>query len=1188
MNTLDILQRASLFGLAALAIALLLQWLLANRVPAHWRVWIWRIALIQTALALIPLAPLALAILPARAPIAASKTLETPAPQTSNQAPVSDDAPAAAIAPDAATAPVKVTPPAMEEAPDARDVPVARPRYAFNFKSSWRDLALWIYGFGVALQLAMLCRNIVRVRRALRNCAPLDNSVLRSLAERLAIRRLPRLFQSASGSPFLVGILRPTIVVPQTLSSAHLEAVLAHELAHLRRKDLAWNALLWLLQTLLWFHPLTLAARRFHALEVESACDELTLQTTRIAPKSYGALLVNSMNKHNSPLTAGVNDGFFALQTRLARLGRAPVNPRKRMRWAFGLALLVSFAAVVPIRLTARAQNEAKLMTQTAGKTQTLRGTVRDVDGKPVADATVYIMESMDNGGDPRAQTQTDANGKFALDKLKIDQYGVVVFVDAGRRGVTEKQFDLSSADGGDNFSIKLPQTSFVNLLMSDKNGRRIKGVAVQLGRVGNSLNSWMAMPRAVKARYRATTDAVGTAVFPPLPRGMVAQFMLSDQISKPTKFGLGDLRGGKYAPLAAEDAVRLERQGVMRGITLLRPIRLQGQVSLSDGQSKGNVLILARRINAAEAAGQTQAREQLIAQTRSNAQGKYVMDGLRPGHYYVWVYPEKQLVKEFIGPSYERDLTQKTNRVDFPLSRGALVQGVVVAKNTGKPVKGQTMWLFDSQENNRYVITDARGYFKFRALGGKQRLRVHENGSNSPPPGFSLPAQSEFNFTIKNGEKRDFKIALPGQAAGDPIGGIVLNPDGTAAAGATVNYRTVGSYGSELEKVMANAEGKFELPARASLKLVQLFADKGELATPQSVIARKGRETRLQLATNGWSAIAGRVVDEKKQPVAGVKIKLAVFYGTTGFGDNITTTDANGNYAYQHLHSGIGAQVTAFKSGYTEAFQPNEALKSGETARIDLTLQRAPLTLSGVLYGTDGKPARNYQAWVSGLGNSVKVGSDGRFFFPHVTAGEVKIRVASQGNTDWGEFNKWKPFSARGGDKNVVLRLSERQPDPLFGALETPKSEIKPESLIGAMAPPIQATRWSSGRALALAELRGRPVLLAFDAFRAGGAGELRDFARAFPEVQIVGVQLTFSEALALPQLSANEAARTLGFPIAVDAALPTKKLSGWRTAQSYGKARYVAIGRTGKVIYAGDKLDRALALANASADVG
>lgn len=1185
MNFFDCLQRASLFGVAALLVALFLQWILADRVPASWRVWVWRVALLQTALALVPFAPLALAVLPARAPVKA-RIIETPVAQKPilPVAPTAETAPVvateqaedvAAVEPMPLLNPAKLMPamPAVTSAPSATSNPATTELFG-------RPLLIAIYLLGIAIQLALLVRNAIRVRRILRACTPLDNAPLRAIAARLNIARAPRLLQSAGGSPFLSGIFRPTIVLPAALNPAHLEAVLAHELAHLRRRDLAWNTLLWALQTLLWFHPLSWVSRRFHALEIESACDALTLQLTPIAPKSYGALLIGSENSPNSPLAAGVSDHFFALQTRLKRLGRAPLQPRRRVRALFVAALLVSFAAIVPIELTARAQTEA----QAATKSQSLRGIVRDFNGQPIAGATIYVMEPMGNGGDPRAQAQTDANGKFALDNLKIDRYGIVVFVDAGERGVTEKQFDLNSADDADNFSIKLPHRSFGALVLRDQNGRGVKNVEVKLGRVGSSFNSWMAMPRAVKARYRATTDEAGIVKFLPLPLGMLAQFMLADQVSKPTQFGMGDLRGGQYAPLAAEDALRLNRQFVIRSVNLVPTVRLEGKVTLENGNVKGNILILARRINAAEAAGNDAKREQIIAQTRSNAQGRYVMNGLRPGRYYVWVYPEKQLVKDFVGPSCERDLAQKTNRVDFKLSRGAIIQGVVTAKNTGKPVKGQTMWLFDSQENNQYVITDARGYFKFRALGGKQRLRVHKNGSNSPPPGYALPAKSEFNFTIKNGEKGDFKIALPGKAIEQntkPTRGIVLGPDGKPFAGATVFYYDVNGYDDGSEKVEADANGRFVLPARTVTKPILLFANKGELTTPQGIVALAGQTVQLKLAANVWASIEGRVTDENQQPIAGVKVKLFTFDGGSGQKERPVTTDAKGAYRYDRLRSNFQLRLMATKTGYTEGWSRARDLKTGQHVQSDITMQRAPKTLAGTLYGLDGKPAKNYLAWVTGQSGSVKVKNDGRFFFPHVPARKVEIRVAS--DKDFSEMQKWKPFVATGGDQKVVLRLKQRQRNFALPDFDFPKSHIKSESLVGELAPPIRATQWSGPRALTLSQLRGKTVMMAFVSPFSSTA--LRDYARSFPDVQVIGVQLNRDGiGWRNGNLSVDEAAQKWGFPIAIDAAVPAKKFAGWQTAQSYGYAPYVVIGRDGRVLYAGQRLDRAIELSTVS----
>lgn len=1182
MNLLICLQRASLFGVAALGVALLLQWILANRVPARWRVWIWRAALIQTALALIPLSPLALAVLPARAPIVAPTIIEAP----DVEGPISPATPAIEAPQIVQTAPVEMSPNTIVEAPAAPTEAAAQPAPK-RIELSWRTIIAWIYLLGIAVQLALLMRSMIRVRQVVRACTPVEsasmNARLNALAARLKIKRAPILRQSPGGSPFLVGIWRPTIVLPKTLDSAHVEAVFAHELAHHKRRDLAWNTVLWALQTLLWFHPLSWLSRRFHALEVESACDELTLQLTPIAPKSYGALLIGAENIPASPFAAGVSDNFFALKTRLARLGRAPMQPRRPAAWLLGAALLVSCAAVVPFRLTARAQNEA----QAATTSQSLRGTVRDFNGQTIAGATVYAMQTFDNGGEPMAQTQTDATGKFALDKLRIDQYGLAIFVDAGERGVTEKQFDPKGADATDDFAIKLPHRSSGALVLLDKNERPVRGVEVRLGRVGGSFNSWMAMPRAVKARYRATTDDAGIVKFLPLPLGMLAQFELADQVSKPTRFGLGDLRGGKYAPLAAEDALRLNDPSASKAITLVPPIRLEGRVTLEDGSAKGNVLILARRINAAEAADKLGAREQLIAQTRSNAQGKYIMDGLRPGHYYVWVYPEKQLVKEFIGPSYERDLTQKTNRVDFQLSRGAIIQGVVVAKNTGQPVKGQTMWLFDSQENNQYAITDARGYFKFRALGGKQRLRVHKNGSNSPPPGFRLPTQSEFSFRIQNGQKRDFKIELPGQRLTKPTRGIVTGPDGKPMAGAKVVYRMAGSsIDNQLHTLTSNALGEWALPMKWSAVPAQLWADADAATSPHATIAASGTSVELRVQNGAWASVSGRVHDENNRAVAGAQLML--FHNMDGNGINPTfktVSDANGLYKFERLRPGLSANVAVAKQGYAPyGIGQVDTLQTGETRAFEVPMLSANKQLVGRVWGEDGKPAAGYIVSAYGQSKAAITDKSGRFTFAQVVASESALSVSSPRNQ-----RTWMGFGVRGGDKNVVIRLNKKQRFSWSQLKMTPPvaPAIKgaARNLVGQMAPPIRAVKWSKGQSVSLAKLRGQTVMLVFAPFVFDNNGQLRDFARSFRErVSVVGVQQT-SAASVDPRWkkSLNQLAQELGFPIAVDAALPAKNKQGGQTFAAYGNSPYVVIGRDGRVVYAGDQLDRAIGLATA-----
>ena len=79
-------------------------------------------------------------------------------------------------------------------------------------------------------------------------------------------------------TPFILGILRPVIYVPSSLSGRTLEVVLAHEKAHLLRRDHWWKPLGFLLLSVHWFNPLCLIAYILLCRDVEAACDEKVLR----------------------------------------------------------------------------------------------------------------------------------------------------------------------------------------------------------------------------------------------------------------------------------------------------------------------------------------------------------------------------------------------------------------------------------------------------------------------------------------------------------------------------------------------------------------------------------------------------------------------------------------------------------------------------------------------------------------------------------------------------------------------------------------------------------------------------------------------------------------------------------------------------------------------------------------------
>jgi len=140
---------------------------------------------------------------------------------------------------------------------------------------------LWLCGF-----LVVLFVWIVRWRRicsALRSSEPLSEGrevgTLRRL-ERLGGIRKPIAFLLSRSSlePGIFGIARPVLIWPEGIShrleDSHLEAILAHEVWHVRRRDNLYAALHMLVEAVFWFYPLVwwLGARLLE--ERERACDE--------------------------------------------------------------------------------------------------------------------------------------------------------------------------------------------------------------------------------------------------------------------------------------------------------------------------------------------------------------------------------------------------------------------------------------------------------------------------------------------------------------------------------------------------------------------------------------------------------------------------------------------------------------------------------------------------------------------------------------------------------------------------------------------------------------------------------------------------------------------------------------------------------------------------------------------------
>jgi beta-lactamase regulating signal transducer with metallopeptidase domain len=195
-------------------------------------------------------------------------------------------------------------------------------------------------------------RRLVVRTRAMQS---VDEGPVRISLERLALtaglQNAPDLLVSRETlSPFLFGLLRPRIVLPESLidelSPRDLEGVLLHELSHCRRGDLWVGAVQAIVQSLLWFHPLVWWANARLRQERECACDQNVLNQAGVSPADYGQSLLSvlAVAKGRALYQAnlvGVFEPGANIQQRLEEIMKDQPHTRTTALWYLALASLL-------------------------------------------------------------------------------------------------------------------------------------------------------------------------------------------------------------------------------------------------------------------------------------------------------------------------------------------------------------------------------------------------------------------------------------------------------------------------------------------------------------------------------------------------------------------------------------------------------------------------------------------------------------------------------------------------------------------------------------------------------------------------------------------------------------------------------------------------------------------------------
>ena len=213
--------------------------------------------------------------------------------------------------------PVTPLPPA--EIVTAQPVPAIKPVMTVSLLA-----AIWLAG--VVMMLTYMLVSYLGIYRRVCTAVRLEDNVYRC---------------GSWGTPFVLGLLRPRIYVPEGMDDAALPQVLAHERCHIRRGDHIVKPLAFLLLALHWFNPVLWAAYVLLGRDMENACDERVLRGVDGAGRAaYSRALVACAVRQRPAAVCPLAFGEVAVKERV----KNAMNGKKPAVWA---AVLLAIAAAV-------------------------------------------------------------------------------------------------------------------------------------------------------------------------------------------------------------------------------------------------------------------------------------------------------------------------------------------------------------------------------------------------------------------------------------------------------------------------------------------------------------------------------------------------------------------------------------------------------------------------------------------------------------------------------------------------------------------------------------------------------------------------------------------------------------------------------------------------------------------------
>lgn len=222
--------------------------------------------------------------------------------------------------------------------------------YKFNFILPYLSVAyLFVVGWFMLKLFVQVYKVNLLKRNGMTSVAEDMQHFFNYLVESTGISNKTKLYISTQlDIPATIGFLKPIILLPVTavthLTAAQLEAVLLHEISHIKRNDYFWNILLTTAETILFFNPFALLLISIAKRERENSCDDFVMNFQQNAPVYAEALLnVEKARRATPRLAMALGDDKHLLKNRIKRILNLPTEKNKI---SSRLAALVFFTIV--------------------------------------------------------------------------------------------------------------------------------------------------------------------------------------------------------------------------------------------------------------------------------------------------------------------------------------------------------------------------------------------------------------------------------------------------------------------------------------------------------------------------------------------------------------------------------------------------------------------------------------------------------------------------------------------------------------------------------------------------------------------------------------------------------------------------------------------------------------------------